>query len=198
MHYLKQSCIVLATLLVLAACGPSATSGQTSTSSKQVVYDAQQAQQRSDFTLYRDSTFPFEMQLPSEWYVGDVSNETYGMVATNSNDISEPRALVAVIAEPIGPDFELEQGFRQFTDSFKKQPGLSQFHSVGEHGAIVNGLPGREAYFSYVLDGTQYRHRAVVLQASSTFYGISYAAPDSIFTSNELIFNSVLPTFKGE
>ena len=119
-------------------------------------------------------------------------------MATNTDDASQPRALVAVVAEPIGPDFELEQGFKTFTDSFKSQPGVSDFRSEGQRRAVVNGLPGREAYFRYMLDGMMFRHRAVVLEAGETFYGISYAAPIEIFAGNESLFNSVLPTFKGE
>lgn len=187
-------------LAALSACGSSgaATAELGTPAATEAVYDARQATERTDFVVYQDETYPFEMQLPREWYVGEFSTDSYGIVATNTNDASEPRALVAVVAEPLGPDFELEQGFRSFTESFKSQPGLSGFRSEGERSAVVNGLPGREAYFRYTLDNIPFRHRALVVAADENFYGISYAAPESIFASNESVFNSVLPTFMGE
>ena len=105
MRYPKLAGTLVFVLCALSACGPGATTDQGSLTLSEAVYEAGQVQQRSDFVVYRDDTYPFEVQLPREWYIGDVSNGAYGIVASSTNDVSQPRALVAVVAEPIGPDF---------------------------------------------------------------------------------------------
>ena len=73
MRYPTQVSVLFLVLYALTACGTGATADGGTATLSEAVYDAAKVQARSDFVVYQDETYPFELQLPREWYIGDVS-----------------------------------------------------------------------------------------------------------------------------
>lgn len=153
--------------------------------------------QRADFTLYEDSEYPFSLQLPNAWYVGQLSGDQYGIVAVNTNDPGQPRASINVIVEPVTDQADLEQVARTAEQTLQSQLGISGFRSELTRSATINGVQGEERIYHYTFEQQVVQQRTVYVLGSDQVYAISLIAPQDIFAQHEALFTDVLSTFQG-
>ena len=184
---------LLAILLWLAGCGsstPPLPLGEALT------YEATAT--RSDFTLYSDPTYPFEVQLPRDWYIGQLAGTTYSIVASSTNDPGQPGATINIAAFPVTGTINLENELTVAEKTLQSQPGISDFTLELVRPATTNGAASQERLYRYTFNNKLLRQRTVYVLGDEQIYAISLIAPDNIFAQHEAIFTDVLASFKGD
>lgn len=184
----------IALVVLLSACGGAA---QQITPAEPVVYQLPSpASFRTDLVTYSDPNYPFVVQLPREWYAGELSTAD-GIVATNTNQPGQPRAAISIVAEPIQAGATIDEVITAAEDVLRAQAGTSNFRLELDRQATVNGIQGRERRYRFVTEGQTVRQRTIYLLGTDTLYAMSFTAPQDVFAQHEATFNDVLLTFEG-
>lgn len=179
----------------ISACGQAQPEVALSSPASYTISDEER--QRNDLADYSDASYPFSMKLPREWYVGELSGATYGIVIASSNDPSVPRATINVLVEPLDGPIDIAQAAQTAEDTLQQQGAIGNFQREAARSAVVNKLAGQERSYRYTLDGAQFRQRSVYLVGQDHLYAISLIAPADIYAQHERMFNTVLATFEG-
>lgn len=182
-------------LVGLAACGGQP---QALAPAEPVVYQLSSPEAvRSDLVSYSDDSYPFVIQLPREWYAGELSGSTYGIIATSTNQPGQPRAAILVVAEPIENGATIEATVTTAEETLQAQQGITDFRVELDRQATVNQNQARERRYRFLNAGQSIRQRTVYIQGTDNLYAVSLTAPQDVFAQHEATFNDVLVTFEG-
>jgi hypothetical protein len=188
----RQLGIALCALLWLCACGEQAQvpigAAATYTSSGETT---------AGLVRYEDDTVPFAIDLPSDWFIGQLDRDEYALLATSSNKVSEPRAAIAVVVEPLDEQTTLSDGIATAESTFRAQSGIDGFRVDLARTASVNGVAAEERLYSYDLAQTPVRQRTLYVRSQSNLYAISLIAPPSLSARYDAVFSDVLASFTG-
>lgn len=182
-------------ILVLTGCGGAASQP---TLSDPVSYTIEQAVERTDLLDYHDTDYPFALRLPREWYLGQLEDHHYGLVAASTNDPSQPRAAISILVEPSDVGADVMQAVGVAEETLQSQAGIAGFKVDLARQATVNTLQGHERLYSYILDQHKIRQRTVYAGDGEQLYAISLIAPVAIYAQHESLFNDVLASFRTD
>jgi hypothetical protein len=152
---------------------------------------------RTDFVKYEDEEYPFEVWLPREWYIGQLSGPDYGMMVLSDNDPNKPRAGIMILVEPVATDADLSSAIRTAEETLRAQSDIADFSVDLTRPASVNGAPAEERTYSYLLHGQKARQRTLFIRGAEQIYAISLIAPRELYAQHESLFNDVIVSFKG-
>jgi hypothetical protein len=162
-----------------------------------VVY-TQPASPRTDFVKYEDEVYPFEVWLPREWYIGQLSEPSYGVTVLSDDDPGAERAIMMFLVEPVGSDAEVQGAATTAEETLSTQPGIENFQRELARPAVVNGARAEERTYSYTLNGTRMRQRSIFLLGDGQLYALNLIAPRHLYAQHDALFNDVIASFKGD
>lgn len=194
MRILKRCCLTLVLLGWLTACGGAQPPAPEA--APPVSYQAS-AEPGAEFVAYSDPEYGFTIQLPRSWFSGELSGETYGILATNTNEADRPRAAISVVVEPVGGAVDVAAAATAAEETLLASPEIADFKRDLARPATVNGAAGEERQYRYTSAGQSIRQRTVYVPGADVLYAISLIAPQGIFAQHEALFEGVLTSFKG-
>lgn len=182
----------LVVVALLTACGSAQSQAPAASS---VVYVA--SAQPADFVVYRDPQYPFQLQVPRDWYLGQLSSPTYGIVLTSNNDPKQPRAAMSVLVEPTNGTIDLAQVVTNAEQTLRAQAGIADWKLNVSRPALVNGVTAQEQLYTYTLDGQAVQQRIMYVGGKQQLYAISLLAPPALYVQDDALFSTVLASFQG-
>jgi hypothetical protein len=186
--------LVTGVVMTLVACG-----GQTPTAtlSEPASYSVANRTTRTDFVDYEDAEYPFSLNLPRSWYMGQLDLDTYGIVVASTNEPSEPRSAISIFAEPMDVANGIDQTITGAEETLRNQAELSGWRVELARPVNVNALEGQERWYSYSLGQQKIRQRSFYVADGEQAYVVSLIAPQELYAEHDTLFSDVIASFRG-
>lgn len=179
-------------LLLLCACGdpPQALLADS------VIYTAAEAS-GTGLTSYQDETYPFTIDLPSDWFIQEVEDDTYAVLVVSNDSEIEDRAMIAVVVEALDNQAQLSDVIATAEQTLAAQYDIEEFDVDLARSIRINRVAGEERIYAYRVDQAPVRQRTAYIRDGTYLYTISLLASPPLSSRYAELFDGVLASFTG-
>lgn len=194
----RYATVAILMLATLSACGGGQAEPAAVQLSDPAIYKTTSAVPRTDFVTYSDAEYPFMVNLPREWFMGQLDYDTYGLVVASTNEPGQERSAITVIVEPVSIADGIQPTIDGAEAGLRGQSGVRGFNVDLARPVTVNDMEGQERLYSYQLDDQKLRQRSFYVSDGEQVYAISLTAPQSLYPQHDTLFTEVIASFQGD
>ncbi|HEY0733725.1 MAG TPA: DcrB-related protein, partial [Herpetosiphonaceae bacterium] len=146
---------------------------------------------------YQDETYPFTIDLPSDWFIQEVEDDTYAVLVVSSDSEGDDHATIAVVVEALDDEAQLSDVIATTEQTLAAQYDIEEFNTDLARPIQINSVPGEERIYAYRVDSAPVRQRTAYIREGSYLYTISLVASPALSSRYAELFDGVLASFTG-